>query len=74
MKLRHSEYRCYFDMGEYVPITYNWELGLFISSWLDNKWHDLLDHSKDECGFTTEHLAEMVEDISGRKVRRVVAW
>ena len=75
MKLRHSSYKVYFGTDDYLPITYNWELGCFSSAWLDKgKWYDLLDHSKEECGFTTQHLAEMVGDLTGKEVKRVVAW
>ena len=74
MKLQHSSYRAYFGPDDYVPITYNWEMGTFNSAWIDDKWHDLLDHSKDRCGFTTEHLKEMVEELTGKKVVRLVAW
>lgn len=67
-------YRAYFGKDDYVPISYNWEVGAFNSPWIDDKWHDLLDHSKDMCGFTTDHLKEMVEGLTGRKVVRLVAW
>lgn len=74
MKLQHAQYKAYFGKDDYVPIFYNWELGTFSSTWIDGKWYDLLDHSLPHCGFTTDHLKQMVEELTGKKVRRLVTW
>ncbi len=74
MRLQHASYRAYFDTGDYAPILYNWELGVFSSPRIDNKWHDLIDHTLPHCGISTQHMRQMVEELTGRKVKRLVAW
>ena len=75
MKLQHASYRAMFTADEYTPVIYYWEGGTFELPWVEHdKVHDLLDMDLPHCGMTTEHLAEMVSDLTGRKVKRVVAW
>lgn len=76
MKLQHSSYKAYFGKNDYAPVFYNWETGTFNvnARGVDDKWHDLLDHSLPHCGYTTEHLKEEVERLTGKQVKRLVAW
>ena len=64
-----------FGPNDYTPIVYYWEGGTFEMPWVQaNKLHDLTDITLPHCGMTTEHLTQMVERITGRKVKRLVAW
>lgn len=76
MKLQHSSYKAYTGKDEYIPIFYNWELGMFAinAKNVDDKWHDLIDHSLPHCGYTTEHLKDEVERLTGKRVKRLVTW
>lgn len=74
MKLQHRSYKAYTGKDEYVPIIYNWDVGTFASPWIDDEWHDLLDHSLPHCGCTTEHLKDEVERLTGKRVKRLVTW
>ena len=76
MKLQHSSYRAYFARNDYAPVFYNWETGTFNvnAKGVPDKWYDLKDSSLPEFGYTTEHMARMIGELTGRKVRRLVAW
>lgn len=75
MKLQHTQYRAHFSADEYTPVMYYWEGGTFELPWVEpDKFHDLCDITLPHCGCTTQHLAEMVESITGREVKRLVAW
>lgn len=75
MKLQHSSYRAYFGTDEYTPIIYYWEGGTVEFPWVSHdKRYDLLDITMEHCGVTTEHLKEIVEQVTGKRVRRLVAW
>lgn len=75
MKLRHAQYRALFAEGDYTPIIYFWEHGTVELPWVERgKYHDMLDYDLPDLGYTTEHLKELVEQLTGREVKRLQAW
>lgn len=75
MKLQHASYKAYYDTDKYIPVFYNWEWGMVDINYPGcDGWHDLHDAKLPHYGVTTEHLKEIVERETGKKVRRLVAW
>ena len=75
MRLQHAQYRAMFGENDYTPVIYFWEHGTFELPWVKaGRYHDLQDVTLPHCGMTTEHMAQMVGEITGRKVKRLVAW
>ena len=75
MKLQHAQYRALFAENDYTPIIYYWEHGTIELPWVKaGKYVDLCDFGMKHGGYTTEHVKDIVERMTGRKVMRLVAW